>query len=215
MNMILKKQLAHRRGHPGFTLVEVIVVLVILAILAAIAIPALTGYIDKAEWAGLESKVRIQRMAVQTIIDERYARDGGFKNLAPQADRTDDIFVGIQKSTVVGTSVAFEGFTVPGIEEYENLTGDAESFDETSSQSRIFGCWTDFSGSIKGYHYVARNYFGAGATLDAYYIPDLDATDPVTTGLRNFWKNQTNGVENMSSGFNVFKHSGGSYEKLN
>jgi prepilin-type N-terminal cleavage/methylation domain-containing protein len=33
----------------GFTLVEVIVVLVILAILAAIAIPALTGYIDKAQ----------------------------------------------------------------------------------------------------------------------------------------------------------------------
>lgn len=32
----------------GFTLVEVIVVLVILAILMAIAIPALTGYIDRA-----------------------------------------------------------------------------------------------------------------------------------------------------------------------
>jgi prepilin-type N-terminal cleavage/methylation domain-containing protein len=38
---------AHRRA--GFTLVEVIVVLVILALLAAIAIPALTGYIDKAQ----------------------------------------------------------------------------------------------------------------------------------------------------------------------
>ena len=32
----------------GFTLVELIVVLVILAILAALLIPALTGYIDKA-----------------------------------------------------------------------------------------------------------------------------------------------------------------------
>ena len=32
----------------GFTLVELIVVLVILAILAALLVPALTGYIDKA-----------------------------------------------------------------------------------------------------------------------------------------------------------------------
>lgn len=32
----------------GFTLVELIVVLVILAILAALLIPALTGYIDRA-----------------------------------------------------------------------------------------------------------------------------------------------------------------------
>ena len=36
-------------GKKGFTLVEVIVVIVIIAILAAIAVPALTGYIKRAE----------------------------------------------------------------------------------------------------------------------------------------------------------------------
>ena len=36
------------KNKKGFTLVELIVVLVILAILAALLIPALTGYIDKA-----------------------------------------------------------------------------------------------------------------------------------------------------------------------
>ena len=36
------------KNKKGFTLVELIVVLVILAILAALLVPALTGYIDKA-----------------------------------------------------------------------------------------------------------------------------------------------------------------------
>ena len=36
------------KNQKGFTLVELIVVLVILAILAALLVPALTGYIDKA-----------------------------------------------------------------------------------------------------------------------------------------------------------------------
>lgn len=41
--------MAKKNSKRGFTLVELIVVLVILAILAALLIPALTGYIDKAQ----------------------------------------------------------------------------------------------------------------------------------------------------------------------
>jgi prepilin-type N-terminal cleavage/methylation domain-containing protein len=57
----------------GFTLVEVIVVLVILAILAAIAIPALTGYIDKANTSQIKAKARSAAVAMQTILSEAYA----------------------------------------------------------------------------------------------------------------------------------------------
>jgi prepilin-type N-terminal cleavage/methylation domain-containing protein len=57
----------------GFTLVEVIVVLVILAILAAIAIPALTGYIDKAQDKQWEMKARDFVVAVRATLDQAYA----------------------------------------------------------------------------------------------------------------------------------------------
>jgi prepilin-type N-terminal cleavage/methylation domain-containing protein len=63
----------------GFTLVEVIVVLVILAILAAIAIPALTGYIDKAEDKEYIAKARNISMAIKTLLSEDYAA-GKFAN---------------------------------------------------------------------------------------------------------------------------------------
>jgi prepilin-type N-terminal cleavage/methylation domain-containing protein len=62
-----------RRKRDGFTLVEVIVVLVILAILAAIAIPALTGYIDKANTSQIKAKARSAAVAMQTILAEAYA----------------------------------------------------------------------------------------------------------------------------------------------
>lgn len=56
----------------GFTLVELIVVLVILAILAALLIPALTGYIDKANKEKVVSETRMLVMAAQTEGSEAY-----------------------------------------------------------------------------------------------------------------------------------------------
>jgi prepilin-type N-terminal cleavage/methylation domain-containing protein len=57
----------------GFTLVEVIVVLVILAILAAIAIPALTGYIDKAQDRKDIAWARDVMVAYKAALNEAYA----------------------------------------------------------------------------------------------------------------------------------------------
>ena len=74
MNMIIRKQLQLKaKEKKGFTLVEVIVVLVILAILMAIAIPALTGYIDRANDRAALSEGRNVQMALQTIGSNAYA----------------------------------------------------------------------------------------------------------------------------------------------
>ena len=56
----------------GFTLVELIVVLVILAILAALLVPALTGYIDKANKEKVVSETRMLVMAAQTEASSAY-----------------------------------------------------------------------------------------------------------------------------------------------
>ena len=65
----------------GFTLVELIVVLVILAILAALLIPALTGYIDKANKEKVVAETRMVAMAVQTEASEAYGAAGAGKTL--------------------------------------------------------------------------------------------------------------------------------------
>ena len=63
----------------GFTLVELIVVLVILAILAALLIPALTGYIDRANEEKLQATTRQVVVAAQTVVSEAYAESEEFQ----------------------------------------------------------------------------------------------------------------------------------------
>lgn len=62
------------KNKKGFTLVELIVVLVILAILAALLIPALTGYIDKANSEKVIAETRMIVMAAQTEASSTYAK---------------------------------------------------------------------------------------------------------------------------------------------
>lgn len=63
------------KNQKGFTLVELIVVLVILAILAAMLVPALTGYIDKANNQKIVATTRQVVMAAQTEVSEAYGQN--------------------------------------------------------------------------------------------------------------------------------------------
>ena len=69
---IMFEKIRKMKNKKGFTLVELIVVLVILAILAALLIPALTGYIDKANKEKVVAECRMVVMAAQTEASEAY-----------------------------------------------------------------------------------------------------------------------------------------------
>lgn len=72
---IMFEKIRKMKNKMGFTLVELIVVLVILAILAALLVPALTGYIDKANNEKLIATTRQVVMAAQTEVSEQYGKD--------------------------------------------------------------------------------------------------------------------------------------------
>lgn len=79
------------KDRKGFTLVELIVVLVILAILAALLIPALTGYIDKANEEKATAECRMVVMAAQTVGTTFYAEHDSLTNEDKGKPETKDI----------------------------------------------------------------------------------------------------------------------------
>ena len=70
---VMFEKIRKMKNKKGFTLVELIVVLVILAILAALLVPALTGYIEKANKEKVISECRMVVMAAQTETESFYA----------------------------------------------------------------------------------------------------------------------------------------------
>lgn len=76
------EKIRNLKNKKSFTLVELIVVLVILAILAALLIPALTGYIDKANKEKVIVEARMVVMAAQTEASSLYGKAGAGNNLS-------------------------------------------------------------------------------------------------------------------------------------
>jgi prepilin-type N-terminal cleavage/methylation domain-containing protein len=210
-----------RYRRAGFTLVEVIVVLVILAILAAIAIPALTGYIDKAQWRGIVMQSKTQMTAVQTMIIDETVRNGGVTTYAAIHDRdqdTDYYFNNIFDATNgidPGEGYVFSGLTIAGLKEYEHLTGDTQSFlDPDAPRSRRPVAYTDLNGAIKVYTYVYNRYFlerepGNTDILSVCYIQNINSPDPVTQGYLG-WFDDTypNQTGELTNGWNVLRLNG-------
>jgi prepilin-type N-terminal cleavage/methylation domain-containing protein len=84
MNATVLKSRARilKERRKGFTLVELIVVIVILGILAGIAVPALTGYIEKAQEQQAVSEARDTQRALQTMGTEIMVHGGNLNELA-------------------------------------------------------------------------------------------------------------------------------------
>lgn len=107
------------KNKKGFTLVELIVVLVILAILAALLVPALTGYIDKANNQKVVATTRSIVVAAQTEVSEKYGvvtsnngklKGGSLGELTVTAKNDDGIVpsdIGKLAEVVSGTTPAY------------------------------------------------------------------------------------------------------------
>lgn len=108
------------KNKKGFTLVELIVVLVILAILAALLVPALTGYIDKANKEKVIATTRMVVMAAQTEASEKY----GLK-AAGQLNGGNDITVSYDGTTA---TAAVDGIDIKAIGKLAEVMDDADAF---------------------------------------------------------------------------------------
>ena len=141
------------KNKKGFTLVELIVVLVILAILAALLVPALTGYIDKANQEKVIAECRSVVVAAQTTASEYYG-------LTKEFDATSDAGKGYIKNALAqvktlseatdkwtyAITVSYDGTSVPkgtvtevkfwdgnAYVVYTKSTGEAGTYSEVSS----------------------------------------------------------------------------------
>lgn len=117
---IMFEKIRKMKNKKGFTLVELIVVLVILAILAAMLVPALTGYIDKANKEKIIATTRMVVMAAQTEASEKY----GLK-AAGQLNGGNDITVSYDGTTA---TAAVDGIDIKAIGKLAEVMDDADAF---------------------------------------------------------------------------------------
>jgi prepilin-type N-terminal cleavage/methylation domain-containing protein len=216
-----------RRRRAGFTLVEVIVVLVILAILAAIAIPALTGYIDRAQWTEKEADLRNITTAAQTMIIEEMTANGG--NIVEYDNKNDpapqgsfDVVAEVSTSAIVGVTEKLYSFNIiaptngsyRGLSDLVKLTADSGIGDGISYFSFVTGS----NGAIKRTQLTYPNHFGTGTYLYADWLADLPDTDSWMQWY-NYQKTNGSAVDKVVSatitpGFSFYKRNGATVERV-
>jgi hypothetical protein len=187
-----------------------------LGILAAIAIPALTGYIAKAEWMELELKVKTAKTAFQTMMNEQLAQDGDFTVHGYGQGDAGDFFQtiengGRQVGGVWTDAYVLNGFSAAGLAEFESLTAGKDTV-KVNPPVKYLRATTDSSFVIKEFRYIQDGYFGADTLLLCAYYESV--SDPLTASLIS-----TGMKDTVTDGYNIYKQdwsSGAStYERLN
>jgi prepilin-type N-terminal cleavage/methylation domain-containing protein len=164
----------------GFTLVELIVVIVILGILLALAIPALTGYIKKAERTDAEFRMKTTVTALQAMVDEEYAKNGDFKTYLSGGEPAGSYYAGVSSSYV--DTYSFLLSSPEGCAELEALTTGGAITPADDSMS-FYIVSVSPTGRIKSVFCGQSEHFGPesdpnGGELAYYWIEDM--TDPGT-----------------------------------
>jgi prepilin-type N-terminal cleavage/methylation domain-containing protein len=199
------------RRRAGFTLVEVIVVLVILAILAAIAIPALTGYIAKAQDEQYIAQARNASVAIKTVLNEEYASgklDGISYFTQGNEIGLDSKLVSFEIDSISGAvnNNDFNKF----FSQAAALIGEAYPTDSLGS-----GFWTYISYAQKGSGATAATADGFGwelypegntsdvpLILVTYKLERITASESTYSAFYNFV--QDNGVYDPNAGYEVY-----------
>ena len=158
------EKIRNLKNKKGFTLVELIVVLVILAILAALLIPALTGYIDKANKEKVIAETRMIVMAVQTEASTYYGTKGSTGAIAAGTIANKDGTPNTAEKTMYDEIVK--------LAEVKGLTGTTASF-----QAEV-----GTNGAVKSVSYCNGTYTCVYTASSSTYTVEKPATAPTYAG---------------------------------
>ena len=124
------------KNQKGFTLVELIVVLVILAILAALLVPALTGYIDKANKEKVIATTRMVVMAAQPEASEKYGLKADGKLSEAKLVKGDNTIV---PSDVTAKAKTDDGLDIDVIAKLAEVAKDGKDKDNNATVNFVNG----------------------------------------------------------------------------
>lgn len=150
------------KNKKGFTLVELIVVLVILAILAALLVPALTGYIDKANKEKVISETRMLHTAIQTEMSALYAKPE-WKNFTPSVYSTPSA----SRKDVLAAKTSTD---TSATQRYKDIVALSE-LTSLSSGTGVFGAYVTETGKVASLvYYDGKGYVGVYLAQTQEYL---------------------------------------------